>query len=154
MVDLISRLIMLPILIVMVGVALILPFFPLLLVTQPSPQTLWVVLFALGAYPFILSYLHGAIFIEHFITRSISKKFADENNMLPDVQYLNLSWKVGAYLSKALCEFGPTLDEETRRRGRLLLQRHQAINRFVWPGMGVSTIAGIGIFVLEEFGLP
>lgn len=145
---------MLPILLVLVGGALLLPFFPLLLLRQPSLENFWVVLFVLGLYPGLLSYIHGAIFVEHFITRSISKKFVDENNMLPDVQYLKLSWRGGAYLSKALREFGSALDEETLRRGRSLLKRHQAITRFMWPGMGVSATAGIGMFLLKELGIP
>lgn len=154
MLDLISRIITLFILFGLVGGALIFPFFPILLLTQPSLESFWVVLFVLGLYPMLLSYLHGAIFIEHFITRKISNTFVDENNMLLDPHFAKLSYRAGAYLSKALLEFGPALDDETRHRGQTLLERHQAITRFIWPGMGFSAVAAIGMVLLKELGLP
>lgn len=143
---------MLPILFGLAAGAVILPFMPLYLFAQPSLETLCVVLFALGLYPFILSFLHGAIFIEHFITRKISKRFVDDN-MLPDPQYMRLSIYAGAFLAKALTRFGPALDVDTLQRGQTLLGRHQAINRFIWPGLGISAIAAIGMVLLKEFGI-
>ena len=143
---------MLPILFGLAGGAVIFPFLPILLFTQPSLETVWVVLFVMGLYPVLLSYLHGAIFIEHFITRKLSKTFAVENNLLPDAHYLNLSLWAGAYLSRALLEFGPALDAGTLERGQTLLERHQAITRFIWPGLGLSAIAAIGMVLLKELG--
>lgn len=153
MIDLIFRIIMVPFLFGLAGGALIFPLLPIVLFTQPSVENFFVVLFVLGMYPVLLSYLHGALFIEHFVTRKLSKTFVDDNGMIMDPHYLKLSLRAGAYLSKALLERGPMLDTETLSRGRALLKRHRAITRFVLPGFCICGIAMVGMVLIKELGL-
>lgn len=145
----IARIIILPLLIVLMVGVVIIPFTPILLFMQPSLETFFVVLLLVGLWPVVLAYVHGALFVEHFITRSISKEFLNQYDMVPDILYTKLSLKAANFLSSALDIYGTSLDSETNRRGQALVNRHKAIVRFIWPGYTVSAIGAIGLVLID-----
>ena len=134
----------------------IIPFTPILLIQKPSLESLFVVLLLVGLWPMCAAASHGAFLIEHFISRSISKDVAEKYDLIRGGHwmYATLTLSSGDYLSKALAEYGPILDTKTILRGTKLVNRHRAIARFVWPGMTIAAIGGIGLAMLQVLGVP
>ena len=73
----------------------------------------------------------------------------EQHNMLPGKYSLNFSLWAPNFLSKALDDYGATLDPKTIRRGQVLLDRHKAITRFFWPGLTTMAIAAISLILID-----
>jgi len=122
--------VLLPLVIAIAGGVLIFPFTPILLFAKPGLESLFVVLLLLGQWPMGVAILHSGFIIEHFIGRSLPKGAAEKYDMFRGghfSMYLRLSVGAGDFLSRALNDYGKTLDEEAILRGKKLVYRHRAI---------------------------
>jgi len=151
------RIIMLPLLVATACGVVIIPLGLIQIFTQPSLETMFAGLALFGLWPLALAITHGAFFIEHFMIRSISKEFVGKLDMLFGTNSQNLirlSFRSGDYLAKALDEHANVLDNETIQRGRAMVNRHKAITRFIWSGMALTAISGIGLALLQILEKP
>lgn len=147
-VNFIGRVILMPMLAVMIIGVAFLPFMPIALLIDPSIEDAFVLLLLLGMWPMCLAFVHGA-YIEHFIVRSISAR-TESVSLLLGSPYLDLVLWAGDHLARALeCEPG-ALSAETVRRGQALAKRHRTIARMVWYGFAVSTVGGLGLYLIQR----
>ena len=148
----ILRIMMLPLLVATACGVVIIPLGLIQKFTEPSLETMFAGLALFGLWPLVLAITYGAFFIEHFMIRSISKEFVGKLDMLfgkNSQNLINLSFRSGDYFAKALDEHANVLDNETIRRGRAMVNRHKAITRFIWPGLALTAISGIGLALLQ-----
>jgi len=123
---------------------------------QPSLESLFAALALVGLWPMCVAVSYSAFFIGHFIGRSLPEGAEERYDLYSgsSLMYLRLAVQAGDFLSSALDDYGENLDTRTKQRGKKLVDHHRAIAKYVWPGMVILAIGGIGLMLIQVLEIP
>ena len=150
------KLVLLPLFIVVAIGVFIIPFVPIVWFMQPSLESLFIALVLVGLWPMCMAVSYSAFFIGHFIGRSLPTGAEERYNLYSgsSLMYVRLAVQAGDFLSNALDDYEEALDTRTRQRGKKLVDHHRVLARFVWPGMAISVISGVGFALIQFLEIP